>query len=509
MENKNKLLYSRDNKYEKVGLEDLSLNVESVPQKSGNNWLQYAATASVCLFSMTAGITYSWTSPALPHLRSNNSEIPITQVEGAWIATSVDIGSFSGNIVFLFIANYLGRKNSLLMIAIPYIIACLMIVLAKNVITLYVSRFIMGMITDFVFALVSTYIGEISDKEIRGILLIGIRISLSLGQMYVKIAGVLFSYKTMNIMIMIIPLLFFATFFFMPESPYYLLLKNQRKKALKTLMKLKGHKVPGMIHLELERIEKSVKESQESKKWKFRELFAVKGNRRSLYIAMLAWATKHSSGSLSIHAFTQDIFEETGISLAPEICAMIIAIIGVTMAIIATFIIERAGRRITFLFSGLFCALGLALVGLSFFLKTYFKADVESITWLPLAGLIVYEIAFSLGLAYIPIILMGEIFALSVKMPAVFIVHTTISIFLIIIKISFQWLNNMAGIYTTFWTYAICSFFGSIIFFCIAPETKGKTLEEIQDNIHANNVRKFQKSDEIIKEKIIVTDVSD
>ncbi|XP_033227742.1 facilitated trehalose transporter Tret1-like isoform X1 [Belonocnema kinseyi] len=484
MKDKNQYPDSRDNDYEKVPVEDLTKKVKIVPEKVGNFCLQYVATASVCLFAMAAGGTYSWTSPALPHLKNNNSEIPITEVEGAWIAALIDVGLFTGNILFLFIYSFLGRKNWILMISIPYIIAWLMIVFAKNIITLYISRFITGIAGDFAMALVPMYIGEIADKDIRGILLIGIRIFVNLGHMYVKTAGALFSYNTMNIMMLIIPVLFFAIFFFMPESPYYLLLQNQREKALKTLMMLKGVKIPEIIDSDLKRIEKSVKESQENKKWKFRELFVVKGNRASLFIALVAWTTKYLSGSTSIGAFTQDIFKETEIPLAPEICAMIIAIIGVIMALVATLIIERAGRKLTFLLSGLFSALGLAIVGIFFFMKTCLELNVKSITWLPLLGLIVYEIAFSLGLSYIPFILMGEIFALDVKMPAVLFINTTMSMVLITVKLAFPWVNNLAGTYASFWIYAICTFFGSILYFCIAPETKGKTLEEIQENMH-------------------------
>ena len=450
---------------------------------------------------MAIGGTYSWTSPALPHLKSNNSEIPITKVEGAWIAALLDIGIFIGNLVFLLISSFVGRKNWILIIAIPYIISWLMIVFAKNIITLYISRLIAGVAGNFAMALMPMYIGEIADKNIRGILLIGIRIFVNLGHLYVKTTGVLFSYKVMNIMMLLVPIFFFATFFFMPESPYYLLLRNRREEAQKTLMKFKGVKIPEIVHSQLERIEKSVKETQENKKLSFRELFVVKGNRKSLLIILVAGATKNLSGSSSISAFTQDIFQETEISLAPEICAMIIAIIGVKMALIATLIIERVGRRITFLLSGLFCAVGLVLVGLFFFIKTYLGLDVKSITWLPLFGLIIYEIAFSLGLSYIPIIMMGEIFALNVKIPAAFFNNTTTSIILVIVKLAFQWVNNVAGTYTSFWIYAFCSFFGSILYFCIAPETKGRTLEEIQENMHAKSGEKIQESEVTISEK--------
>ncbi|XP_033228282.1 facilitated trehalose transporter Tret1-like [Belonocnema kinseyi] len=505
MQNVNKFDYFKNNN--EVPLGSLSLQVDYVPKKVGNSWLQWAATASVCHFPMTVGTTYSWNFPVLPHLKSNNSEIYMTEVEEAWMATSNEIGSFTSNIVFLFITSFLGRSNWFLMITIPYIITWLMIFFAKKINTLCVSRFVIGMVADFVFALVQMYIGEIADKEMRGILLIGIMTFVNSSQMYLKTARIIFSFETMNIMMLIVTIVCFAKFFFVRENTYYHLLQNLREKSLRNMTKIKGANAPKIVDSELERIEHSVKESQENEKWEFQKLFVVKGKRTRLFSVFLAWIAKYLSVSTSIGAFTQDAFKETEIALGPEKCATIIAIIGVTMALLATFIIECAGRGSSFLLSGLFPALCLAIL-IFVFLKTYLEADVKSITWLPLVGLIVYEIAFSLGLSYVPVILMCKIFALNIKTPAKFFTHTTMTILVIIIKISFQGLNNLSGIYTTFWIYTICIFFGSIFYFYITPEAKGKTLEEIQDSIHAKFRRKFHENERDIKEKILRTNIS-
>ena len=433
---------------------------------------------------MSFGTMYSWTSPALPFLRSNESEISINNVEGSAIATFLDVGAFIGDVVLIFLSGFIGRKYSIFILAVPYTISWLMIILAKNVFTLYASRIISGFTSDMCLCLSTMYVGEIADKNIRGALLTGLKIFINMGHVYVKTAGAFLSYKMMNIMMFIIPLIFLTTFSFMPESPYYLLQKNRREEALKALMKLKGVKKPEFVSTELERMHKFVKESQENKKWMFRELFYTKANRRSFCVVVIAWITKFLSGMVTIDAYTQDIFEETEIPLSPEICAMIIAIVSLSMTVVSAFIIERAGRKISLLLSSLLCALGLLMVGLFFFLKTYLMLDVKSYTWLPLFGLIVYEVAFALGLAYIPIVLMGEMFALNIKMLAAFTVYFICTIIVIVLKSSFEWVNNVAGIYTTFWFYATCTVAGSLIYFSIAPETKGKTLEEIQEDLH-------------------------
>ncbi|XP_033227773.1 facilitated trehalose transporter Tret1-like isoform X2 [Belonocnema kinseyi] len=442
---------------------------------------------------MSFGTMYSWTSPALPFLRSNESKISITNIESSTIAALNDAGALFGNVIFLFLSGFIGRKYWIFMLAVPYTLSWLMIIFAKNVYTLYASRILGGFTSDMCFCLTTMYLGEIADKEIRGMLLTGIRIFLNLGHVYVKTAGAFLSYKTMNIMMFVVPLIFLATFLFMPESPYYLLLNNRREEALKTLMKLKGVTRKELVNTELERLQTSVKKSKKNQKSMFRELFCIKAHRKSFSIVLIAWMTSFLSGRICISAFTQDIFKETEIPLSPEICTIIITIVSVKMTIVSAFIIERIGRRISFILSGLFCALVLLMVGLFFFLKTHLILDVKSITWLPLLGLIVYEVAFALGLSYIPIVLLGEMFALNIKIPAGFVISIIANIFIIFLKATFAWLNNIAGIYTTFWIYAICSVVGSLTFVLIAPETKGKTLEEIQEHLNAKSKRKIQR----------------
>ncbi|XP_043482917.1 facilitated trehalose transporter Tret1-like [Leptopilina heterotoma] len=476
--------------------EDELMREEEKDFEKGNRYLQYLASISVSLLSMTCGTIYTWTSPALPHLRSNNSEIILTETELVWIATLPDIGAFFGNVAMIFALQHFGRKYWILFLGAPHIFMWLVIIFATNFYMLSIPRFLSGIIGDLGFMLLPLYIGEIADKDIRGILLLLIKIFSNIGHMYVKTIGAFFSFRVLNIMMLFVPCLFFATFLFMPESPYYLLLMNRNEKALKTLMKLKGVRNEGkMVHFELERMQNAVDDSRQNKKWMFGELFFIKGNRRSLIIVLVAWLTKFLCGATAINSFTQEILEATEIEVSPKICAMLLAVIEVLLTLSATSIIERAGRRWTFLLSGIFCSFGLLIVGVFFYLKLGTELDVKPFSWLPLFGLFVYQISFSLGIAYIPIIMIGEMFSIDVKMPAMFCLNVSMSLLLIGIKVAFQKLNSVIGIYTTFWIFAVCCTVGSIVFFIITPETKGKTLEEIQDRLHR---KKSYVSEEII-----------
>lgn len=91
-----------------------------------------------------AGTGLSWTSPVLDQLKSGNSRITISAEEGTWIASLLPIGAIIGAVPSGYLADKLGRKKAAILIAIPYIISFLLIVLVQNLWTIYAARLIIG-----------------------------------------------------------------------------------------------------------------------------------------------------------------------------------------------------------------------------------------------------------------------------------------------------------------------------------------------------------------------------
>lgn len=433
------------------------------------------------------GTADSWSSPALPYLKSNNSDFPVTELEASWIASIADLGSIFGILLSPLFSSIIGRKYAILIFTAPQLITWIMIIFATNVITLYTARFIGGVASSLVISFTMLYVAEIVDKNVRGKLLSLLNISRQVGFLIVKAAEAYFSYKTMNISMVSIPLIFFLTLIFMPWSPYYLLMRNQKEHALKTLMKLRGTKFSKNVKSELSSVENSVRQCQANKRWAFRELLFVRGHRKSLLIVFLAVWTKYLSGFTPIEAYTQDILVLISDTWSAEKLTIIFAIVGVIMGLLGTQLIDRFGRRKSYLYSGIFSAFSLAIVGLYFFIKFHLKVDLSSFTWIPFAGLILYNVAFNLGISNATYCLIGEMFGISVKVTTIVCVSITTDGISFLVKLIFHWMNMVLGIYTTFLIYAICCISGSFLVFWIAPETKDRTLEEIQNILHSKN----------------------
>ena len=118
------------------------------------------------------------------------------------------------------------------------------------------------------------------------------------------------------------------------------------------------------------------------------------------------------------------------------------------------------------------------LLGVFFFLSD--KDEADSLGWLPLVSVCVFIIVFSLGYGPIPWMMIGELFPPQIKGMASSLSCLLNWFLAFIVTKFFQNLQEEIGTYTTFWIFAGISLLGTILVFLILPETKGKTIDEIQ-----------------------------
>lgn len=128
------------------------------------------------------------------------------------------------------------------------------------------------------------------------------------------------------------------------------------------------------------------------------------------------------------------------------------------------------------------------ILGLFFYLQEI-HYDLSSITWVPIVTLIIYMIAYSIGWGPIPWAVMGEMFATGVKPKASSICVCAIWFFSFSTTKFFSNVENSFGAYTGFWLFSICCAVNIVFIVMLFPETKGKTLSEIQEKLNRPNNR--------------------
>jgi len=114
------------------------------------------------------GTVLAWMSPAMPMLLSADSKIKMTADQGSWVGSLIAIGAIFGSIPAGRTADLIGRKPVIAFLPLPFITSWLLIYFAKDVWHLYVARLIAGTCLGGITATVPMYIGEISEKSIRG-----------------------------------------------------------------------------------------------------------------------------------------------------------------------------------------------------------------------------------------------------------------------------------------------------------------------------------------------------
>lgn len=178
------------------------------------------------LLAVGVGTALAWTSPVLPKLSAEGSWFPVTEEEGSWVSSLLAIGAIAGALPSGTLAEKIGRKKALLILAGPFLLSWLIIILARAVWLLCLARFIVGTAVGASCVLVPTYISEIAEPSARGKLGAMFQLFLALGIVLAFSVGATVPYTAFAITCGVIEVLFLATFFFMPESPTWLIVSQ-------------------------------------------------------------------------------------------------------------------------------------------------------------------------------------------------------------------------------------------------------------------------------------------
>lgn len=370
----------------------------------------------------------------------------------------------------------------MLTVAIPYSISWILIALSENIYLFYLARLISGCGEACIFSTLPSYIGEIATPAVRGFWGNALICFVFGAQLFINVVGAYLDVKTTAWVSLMWPVLFIATFSFAPESPYYFMMKGRRDEARVSLQKLRGiDNVEG----ELNEIEAGVqRQMSESCSWK--ELWTIKSNRRGLMAGLFLRGSQQLSGMATMTTYTQYIFTKSGQSLGAAESTIIFSSLMLVGTILMIPLLNKVGRRLPFIISLIGCSITLAFLSAYFYVDLNAQSvDLSSVSWLPLLGMVVYLVWFCFGIATIPTLMLSELFSASAKSKALTILIIAFGVFVSLTTKIFSLLESAFGLYAPFAFFGVCCFCNLFIAMKLIPETKGKTLEEIQQMLKA------------------------
>ncbi|XP_044742024.1 facilitated trehalose transporter Tret1-like [Chrysoperla carnea] len=309
--------------------------------------VQFGISFVANLLIFITGTHMGWIGPTVLKLSSNSSEIPLTSSEISWLTAMLPLGGGIGPIFGAILANRIGRRNAILLTTIPEIITWIEIAYAKNIYHLCTAQFVKGLIGGSAFAAVPMYFGEISSPQFRGIMGMLFQLHCTAGAIFETILVPYVSVAANAWIASIIPFLLLIIFIWMPESPYYFLIKNQTEKARTSLQILKQS---DNVERQLKHLRQVIREEQNEVK-KFSEIFRVRNNRISFILCLGIISTQFLCGLNVVVSYSQLILEKSHSPLEPHVCGIIIVGVGLICVIISFFTIDSWGRKPLLLFA--------------------------------------------------------------------------------------------------------------------------------------------------------------
>ncbi|CAG9858894.1 unnamed protein product [Phyllotreta striolata] len=448
----------------------------SVTDKFQGTFPQVLAAVSGTISAISDGMQYGWTSPTIPILLSEDSPWEVTASQAEWLESILMIGACCGLPATMYLVDKIGRKKSLLIAMVITLLAWIVMAVAPRIEYVFVARFCAGMAGDMAFVAAPMYVAEVADQKIRGFLSSLIYVMM--------LTGILIVYCVAPFVPMWVPCLLgvlinsigLTIFPFQPDSPYYLLYNNKPDEAKEALKKLRKR---DNIDGEFLDISAAI-ERQKSEKGRFQDLFLVPSNRKALIIMVMLNSSQHMSSISVMLMNLHSILAEAGsFYVAAHTGAIIFSATMFASAMTASLAIDNFGRRFLLCTSGLFAGVSLLTIAIYFTIKNS-GVDISKVSWLPLFMVILYAASFKFGIGLVPVVMTAELFPAKVKAFGMTLSDLCYVGFSVISLQIYHVLRHAFGIQVPFYLFA-CSCFCTVIFtLCYIPETKGRTLEEIQ-----------------------------
>ena len=442
----------------------------SVSSSGGSRLYVYLVSMVAAVSGLLFGFDIAVINGAIIFLRQ---QFALSELQTEVAATALLVGCVAGASIAGTLSDRLGRRRILIVSALLFAVSSLGAALPRNLGEFTAARFIGGIAIGVASVLAPLYIAEVAPPAIRGRL-------VSLNQMAI-VTGILLAYlvnwalagvgptgwRWMFAAAAVPSMAFFLALLGVPESPRWLSKQGRSEEAFRILSRVGGKE---HAKAEVRQIEAAIAEETGS----LAELFRP-GLRTALMIAVVLAVLQQVTGINTVLFYGSIIFKEhAGNAESAAIGAnVLVGVVNFLSTIVALWIIDKVGRKALLIVSAAGMALAQTALGVAFLMEPR-PAKL-------ILGIILFCAAsFAVGLGPGVWVMMSELFPTRIRGRAMSI--ATISLWLACVALTgtFLTLVKALGVSGTFWIYAVMCVVTVIFVWRVTPETKGKTLEEIE-----------------------------
>lgn len=464
-------------------------------QKNNLKIIAIISTFGGLLFGFDTGVI----NGALPYM-ARPDQLNLNAVTEGLVASSLLFGAAFGAMFSGKLADSYGRRKVILYLAVIFLITTLGCTFAPNVPIMVTFRFLLGIAVGGASVAVPTFLAEMSPAERRGQMVTQNELMIVTGQLLAYITNAIIgntmdgaghAWRYMLVIASIPAIVLWIGMLAVPESPRWYASKGRFKDALRVLLHIRKEK---RAKTELQQIKKAIETEEQVKQASFKDL-AEPWIRRIVFLGIGIAIVQQITGVNSIMYYGTQILQNTGFSTEVALIANIAnGVISVLATFVGIWLLGRVGRR-PMLITGLIgTTTTLLLIGI-------FSFTLSGTTILPYAvlSMTVTFLAFQQG-AISPVtwLMLAEIFPLKLRGlgmgVSVFCLWTTN----FLIGLVFPILLDKFGLSTSFFLFAVLGIFAITFVSKFLPETKDKTLEQLEQYF-----RNFdKKSRDVRKAKI-------
>ncbi|WP_437131992.1 sugar porter family MFS transporter [Bacillus atrophaeus] len=451
----------------------------------------------IYFFGALGGLLYGYDTGVISGaLLFINNDIPLTTLTEGLVVSMLLLGAIFGSALSGTCSDRWGRRKVVFVLSIIFIIGALVCALSQNITMLIASRVILGLAVGGSTALVPVYLSEMAPTKIRGTLGTMNNLMIVTGILLAYIVNYLFTpfeaWRWMVGLAAVPAVLLLIGIAFMPESPRWLVKRGREDEAKKIMEITHDHQED--IEMELA----EMKQGESEKKETTLDLLKAKWIRPMLLIGVGLAIFQQAVGINTVIYYAPTIFTKAGLGTSASVLGtMGIGVLNVIMCITAMILIDRIGRKKLLIWGSVGITLSLAALSavlLSLGLST-------STAWLTVVFLGVYIVFYQATWGPVVWVLMPELFPSKARGAATGFTTLVLSATNLIVSLVFPLMLSAMGIawvFTIFSVICLLSFFFALY---MVPETKGKSLEEIEESLKNRFKKKKNRQNQMLNER--------
>lgn len=418
------------------------------------------------------GFDFAVISGALPFLRT---EFLLDAWWEGFLTGSLALGCIVGCLIAGKLTDRYGRKPGLMLSAVIFAISSIGIALSPNLTFFVAMRFAAGIGVGMASMVCPMYIAEISPAKVRGRNVAINQLTIVIGILVTNLVNYLLAdsgldaWRWMFGLGTIPALVFLIGVIWLPESPRWLLKDGQDEKAKEVLNKIGS---VSFVETTTAAIHKSLVGSQ---KQSFKAVFE-KSVRPAVILGITLAVFQQLCGINVVFNYTSTIFESVGANLDRQLFETVsIGAVNLVFTILAMSLVDKLGRRPLMLIGSI--GLSVLYLVLAFMLQNSYSAGLISIVVLLAISI------YAISLAPVTWVLISEIFPNKIRGAASSVAIVSLWTAYFILVFTFPILAKKLGTYGPFYLYSVICFLGFLFISKKVKETKGQTLEELEDNL--------------------------